>query len=214
MPNESHTSDLKGISTENYKLTPPSTGSIPVAVIISEGVNVVDLSGPWGVFESVNFPKASNPPFRLFTVSQKMEIVTSESGLKLLPDYTFANVPDAKVIVIPAQSGSEAMRKWLRKVAQAADVTMSVCTGAFHLAKAGLLSGKSATTHHEFHDKLEKEFPEIEVKRGVRFVEGEQISTAGGLTSGTDLALRVVERYFGHETAERAAIYMEYQGKG
>ena len=103
---------------------------------------------------------------------------------------------------------------WLKKVSQTADVTMSVCTGAFHLAKAGLLSGKIATTHHEFFDKLEREYPDIHVKRGVRFVEGERISTAGGLTSGTDLALRVVERYFGREVAQRTANYMEYQSTG
>ena len=106
------------------------------------------------------------------------------------------------------------MIEWLRKVATTADVTMSVCTGAFKLAKAGLLSGKAATTHHEFLDKLQKEYPDIQVKRGVRFVEGEKISTAGGLTSGTDLALRVVERYFGREIAQRTATYMEYQGRG
>jgi transcriptional regulator GlxA family with amidase domain len=118
------------------------------------------------------------------------------------------------VIVVPAQKGSDAMIDWLKKTAPMTDVTMSVCTGAFKLAKAGLLAGNPATTHHEFLDKLEKEYPDIQVKRGVRFVELEKISTAGGLTSGTDLALRVVERYFGREIAQNAADYMEYQGKG
>jgi transcriptional regulator GlxA family with amidase domain len=91
---------------------------------------------------------------------------------------------------------------------------MSVCTGAFQLAKAGLLSGKSATTHHDFIESLTKQFPDIDVKRGLRFVEGPKISTAGGLSSGIDLALRVVDRYFGREAAERTASYMEYQSKG
>jgi transcriptional regulator GlxA family with amidase domain len=67
---------------------------------------------------------------------------------------------------------------------------------------------------HEYYDKLQREHPDIQVKRGVRFVEGEKISTAGGLTSGTDLALRVAERYFGREVAQAAATYMEYQGTG
>ncbi len=105
------------------------------------------------------------------------------------------------------------MHEWLRKVSASADVTMSVCTGAFQLAKAGLLSGKSATTHHLFTDKLAKTYPDIDVKRGLRFVEGDKISTAGGLTSGIDLALRVVERYFGREVAQKTADYMEYQSK-
>ncbi len=171
---------MKGLVTQTSKLTPPKSGSIPVAILISECLNVIDFSGPWGVFESVNVPGATEPPFRFFTVAETADIVTSGSGLKLMPDYTFANVPEVKVVVIPAQKGSEAMIEWLRKIAPTADVTMSVCTGAFKLAKAGLLSGKAATTHHEFLDKLQSEYPDIQVKRGVRFVEGEKISTAGG----------------------------------
>lgn len=213
-PKEAKASEPKGIPTKNPKLTPPKSGGVPVAILISEFLNVIDFSGPWGVFESVQVPGATEPPFRLFTVAETAEIVTSGSGLKLKPDFTFANVPDARVVVIPAQKGSDAMIEWLKKVAPTTDVTMSVCTGAFKLAKAGLLAGKPATTHHEFLDKLEKEYPDIEVKRGVRFVEGEKISTAGGLTSGTDLALRVVERYFGRDVARHAAAYMEYQGQG
>ena len=173
---------------------------------------MIDFAGPWEVFQDVMV--GDQMPFQLFTVSDKIETITATAGLKLVPDYTFANVPECKVVVIPAQKGSEAMRDWLRKVSPATDVTMSVCTGAFQLAKAGLLNGKSATTHHEFLDNLEKDFPEVKVARGVRFVEGERISTAGGLSSGIDLALRVVERYFGREVAERTAHYMEYQGKG
>jgi putative intracellular protease/amidase len=212
--NESHSADPKGLPTAKWKLNPPAQGRISVAILISEGVNVIDFSGPWGVFESVSLPTATEPPFHLFTVSDTSEVVIAGSGLKLVPHYTFANVPETKVVVIPAQKGSEPMHQWLRKVAPTADLTMSVCTGAFHLARAGLLSGKPATTHHEFQDKLQKEFPDIQVKRGVRFVEGEKIATAGGLTSGTDLALRVVERYFGREVAQRTASYMEYRGEG
>ena len=195
------------------KLHPPKNRPVTVAILISEHVNVIDFSGPWGVFESVSLPDSDDAPFRLLAVSDTAEVVSSGSGLKIKPDYSFADVPDINVVVIPAQKGSEAMREWLRNTWQKADVTMSVCTGAFHLAKAGLLKGKPATTHHEFQDELEKKYPDIQVKRGVRFVEGEKISTAGGLTSGTDLALRVVERYYGRQVAEATAAYMEYRGK-
>jgi len=194
------------------KLTPPANGPITVALLVSEHVNVIDLSGPWGVFESVMLPHSGDAPFRLLAVSDTADIVTSASGLKIKPDYTFSDVPEPKVIVIPAQKGSDTMREWLTKTWQATDVTMSVCTGAFQLAKAGLLNGKAATTHHQFLDELEKKYPEIQVKRGVRFVENDKISTAGGLTSGTDLALRVVERYFGRDVAKVTAEYMEYRG--
>ena len=92
---------------------------------------------------------------------------------------------------------------------------MSVCTGAFVLGHAGLLKGKRATTHHDFQDRLAEQFRDVKVERGVRFVEGApNLATAGGLTSGIDLALRVVERYFGRAVAQRTASYMEYQSRG
>lgn len=194
------------------KLTPPVKGSIPVAFAISEGVTVIDFCGPWEVFQDVTVP-GRDDAFELFTVSEKTEPVRGSAGLKIVPQYTFETAPAPKVIVIPAQRGSEALHAWLRKTAPATDVTMSVCTGAFQLAKAGLLSGQPATTHHDFQDRLAKAYPDIKVQRGVRFVEGEQISTAGGLTSGIDLALRVVERYFGRNVAQTTATYMEYQSK-
>jgi transcriptional regulator GlxA family with amidase domain len=119
------------------------------------------------------------------------------------------------VVVIPAQDGvSPAMLDWIRKSAKTADLTMSVCTGTFVLAKTGLLSGKMATTHHGAYTDFAKQFPDIQLKRGARFVEDGNLASAGGLTCGTDLALHVVERYFGRERAEKTAYRMEYQGKG
>jgi transcriptional regulator GlxA family with amidase domain len=213
-PLRAASNDVKGVSDAKEKLTPPAKGGIPVAILISEYLNVIDFSGPWGVFESVNVPGAGESAFRLFTLAETSEIVVSGSGLKIRPDYTFADAPEVKVVVIPAQKGNPAMIDWLKKIAASADVTMSVCTGAFKLAKAGLLDGKTATTHHEFYDKMEREHPEVKLLRGVRFVEHDRIATAGGLTSGTDLALRVVERYFGRMIAQATADYMEYNGAG
>jgi putative intracellular protease/amidase len=152
--------------------------------------------------------------FTLYTVSEKTDPIEASAGMKIIPDYTFETAPAPKVVVIPAQAGSPALHAWLRKIVDSTDVTMSVCTGAFQLGRAGLLSGKEATTHHDFFDQFAKAFPDVKLKRGQRFVENEKISTAGGLTSGIDLALRVVERYFGRETAEQTAFYMEYQSKG
>ena len=91
---------------------------------------------------------------------------------------------------------------------------MSVCTGAFVLAKTGLLDGKSATTFHGAFNTFAVEFPKIGLKRGARFVENGNLATAGGLSSGIDLALRVVERYYGREIATKTAYNMEYQGQG
>jgi transcriptional regulator GlxA family with amidase domain len=87
---------------------------------------------------------------------------------------------------------------------------MSVCTGAFQLARAGLLKGIPATTHHHFFESFTKEFPDVELRRGLRFVDSGRIATAGGLTSGVDLALHIVARYWGDEVAQATAAYMEY----
>lgn len=206
-------------STSENKLTPPAKGRIPVAVAISEGSTMIDFAGPWEVFQDVWIPTRGTDmdgqmPFQLFTVAEKAETVTGSAGIRIVPDYTFETAPQPKIVVVPAQRGSAALHAWLRKVSPMTDVTMSVCTGAFQLGKAGLLAGKSATTHHDFFDRFAREFPNVDLKRGVRFVEGEKISTAAGLSSGIDLALRVVERYFGREVSQRTATYMEYQGKG
>ncbi len=89
--------------------------------------------------------------------------------------------------------------------------TASVCTGAFRVAEAGLFDGLPATTHHAFYDDFAKAFPQVQVVRDVRFVENPLVSSAGGLTSGIDLALRIVERYFGLQTATSTANYLEYK---
>jgi transcriptional regulator GlxA family with amidase domain len=201
------------------RLTPPDKGKIPVAFAISQGVTVIDFAGPWEVFQDVTIKergKTTNDqkPFQLFTVSESIGPLAGSGGLRLVPDYNFENAPLAKVVVVPAQMGSAALHAWLRTVTETTDVTMSVCTGAFQLATAGLLSGKAATTHHEFVDRFAKAFPDVNVKRGLRFVEGDKISTAGGLSSGIDLALRVVDRYFGRQVAQATATYMEYESKG
>ena len=91
---------------------------------------------------------------------------------------------------------------------------MSVCTGVFVLASTGLLSGKSATTHHGANVDLAMQYPDIHVQRGARFVEAGNLASAGGLTSGMDLALRVVEQYFGRDVASQTASLLEYQGQG
>ncbi len=199
----------------NNGLTPPAEGKIPVAFAISDGATMIDFAGPWEVFQDVMLMEGGmNHPFTLFTVADKTEPIRSSGGMRIIPEYTFATAPRPKIIVVPAQRGSAALHEWLREVYRQTDVTMSVCTGAFHLAKAGLLNGLAATTHHDFLDRFEKQFPEVKVKRGARFIEGQKISTAGGLSSGIDLALRVVERYYGRKIAEQTAAYMEYQSKG
>jgi transcriptional regulator GlxA family with amidase domain len=196
-------------------LKAPAEGSIPVAFLISEGAQVIDFTGPWEVFQDVMVPGRTDRPFRLYTVSESTSPIRTSGGMKVVPEYTFENAPTPKVIVIPAQSPpSDAALEWIRKSAKSADVIMSVCTGAFVLARTGLLSGKAATTYHGAFVRFSSQFPDIQLKRGARFVEEANLATAGGLSSGIDLALRVVERYFGREVAQQTAYDLEYQGQG
>ncbi len=185
-----------------------------MAVLISQDVTVIDFAGPWEVFQDVMIPnREEQTPFELYAVAETKEMITASAGLQLIPNHTFETAPTPKIIVIPAQKGSKRMEEWIVKNSPGTDVTMSVCTGAFVLGRAGLLDGISATTHHLFLDRFANEFPKVEVKRGVRFVENEKFSTAAGLTSGIDLALRVVERYFGREVAQTTADYMEHHSR-
>ena len=198
-------------------LKPPASGPIAVAFVISKGAVLIDFAGPWEVFQNADIPGRDmmDSAFDLYTVAETLDPVTVSGGLKILPNYTFQNAPQPKVIVIPAQNGStDAMLRWIRKATENTDLTMSVCTGAFVLAATGLLKGKAATTHHTAYSDLEMEFPDVQVKRGARFIEEGNLATAGGLTSGMDLALRVIGRYFGAEAIERTAFQLEYQGQG
>jgi putative intracellular protease/amidase/YHS domain-containing protein len=196
-------------------LKPPVQGSIPVAFLVSEGAVIIDFCGPWEVFQDVNIPGRQDAPFRLYTVAETTTPIRASGGMRIVPDYTLANAPAPKVIVIPAQSEpNAAVLEWIRQSTKNTDVTMSVCTGAFVLAKTGLLSGKTATTFHAAFGPFAIQFPDIHLKRGARFVEDGNLATAGGLSSGIDLALRVVERYYGREIARKTAYDMEYQGQG
>jgi len=198
-------------------LKPPASGPINVAFVISKGAVVIDFAGPWEVFENATIPGRDmmDSAFEVYTVAETLGPITASGGMKIVPNYTFQNAPQPKVIVIPAQDDSTAaMLNWIRKATEKTDVTMSVCTGAFVLAATGLLNGKAATTHHGAYSDLQTKYPDIQVKRGARFIEEGNLATAGGLTSGMDLALRVIGRYFGAEAIERTAFQLEYQGQG
>jgi transcriptional regulator GlxA family with amidase domain/YHS domain-containing protein len=193
--------------------TIPGDGVIPVAFVLSDGAVTIDFAGPWAVFESVMI--GDTMPFHLYTVAESTRPIRASGGMKIVPDYAFADAPGPKVIVIPAQNGQNfAMLDWIRRASEHTDVTMSVCSGAFVLASTGLLSGKSATTFHSSFAELEAQYPDIQVKRGVRFVDNGRTATSAGLSSGMDLAFHIVERYYGRQVADKAAYELEYQGQG
>ena len=206
---------------ETRPLTPPAKGKIRVAFVMTERATMIDFAGPWEVFQDVHVEGrgASHEemmPFELYTVSESRKPIRTSGGMQVVPDYAFDDAPLPHVVVVGAQQGSPGLSPWLRKVAEKEVVILSVCTGAFKLAQAGLLDGRAATTHHDFYDRFAKQFPKVRLVKSTRFVESDDalIFTAGGLTSGIDLALHIVERYFGRDVAQQTAIYMEYESDG
>ncbi len=168
------------------------------------------MAGPWETFQDVMLPNG-DMPFELFTIAEHAEIVEMTGGLRVEPTYSFSGIDSANVIVVGAQSNeSPQFLELLREVQGKIDLTMSVCTGAFKLAKSGILNGKSATTHHAYYDKFAQEFPNVHLVRGERFVDNGSIVTAGGLTSGISAALHVISRYFDAQTASTTAAYLEF----
>ena len=195
-------------------------GRIPVAFVMGPGATMIDFAGPWEVFQDAN---SDNKGFFLYTVSDSTDELQTTgnmlsdkmTGLRFRPDYAFADAPQPKVIVMGAQGGhTPAKLDWLRKASAKADFVCSNCTGAFLLAKTGLLDGLSATTHHDFFESFEKEFPKVKLVRDARYVDNGKFITSGGLTSGIDGALHIVERILGREMAEKTIAYMEYSGDG
>jgi len=174
------------------RLKPPEHGPIPVACLISDDAVLIDFGGPWEVFGNV-MVGGSMDSFRLYTVAETTKPIRASGGMQIVPDYSIATAPAPRVIVIPAQGKpSEAVLEWIRKSSKTADITMSVCTGAYVLAQTGLLAGKTATTHHAAYVDFARKFPDIHAKRGVRYVDDGNLASAGGLACGIDLAHELV----------------------
>lgn len=212
---------LPGITTRE-RLIAPQGRQIKVAFAINPGVQVIDVAGPWETFQDTYIsPDAEEPAFALYTVSEKTGPLRGSGGLQMVADFTVDNAPVPDVVVvphfeypIPATRETSAIHEWIKDTHKHAALTMSICTGAFQLAKTGLLDGIPMTTNQRASNNFAKAFPEIDLRRRHRFVEAGRIATAGGLSSGIDLALRVVSRYHGEAVAQQSADTMEYVGQG
>jgi transcriptional regulator GlxA family with amidase domain len=195
----------------------PPKEKIPVAFVISEDAVTIDFAGPWEVFKDVFIKDrgktmADQAAFRLYTVSDSRNAVTTSGGMRIIPDYTFDDAPAPAIVVVPAQRGrSPKMLAWIRRMTTQSEVVMSVCTGASVLGDAGVL--KQATTHHLYYDEFQAAFPDVLLVKNKRFVQSSPvIFTAGGLSSGIDLALHIVQLYFGLSLAEETTHLLEYEG--
>lgn len=188
---------------------PADTPRRNVAIFLFTGVELLDFAGPAEVFQ------ATGRPFNVYTVAASVEPIVSQGFVKVVPQYSIENCPKPDLLVIPggattATQNNPDVIAWVKRVSGEAEVTMSVCTGAFILAKAGLLDGQEATTHWFHLARLGKVAPNIQVRSKVRFVDAGRVITTAGVSAGIDGALHVVERLVGREAAERTARGMEY----
>lgn len=193
-----------------------------VAVFIFDGVEVLDFAGPFEVFSRTRLMPGvesrrsdESAPFRVFTVAPSTDVVQATGGLRVLPDFDFASAPPTDLVVIPGGFGTrtllddESVLDWIRRTAQGGSRVTSVCTGALVLARAGLLRGRTATTHWGAYDLLGELDGTIVVKRDRRVVM-DGVVTSAGVAAGIDMALAIVEELHGREVADETARYIDY----
>jgi putative intracellular protease/amidase/YHS domain-containing protein len=188
-----------------------------VAIFIYEGVELLDFAGPGEVFAAAQTIDGQRA-FNVYTVAASADPVVSQGFVKVAPQHTIENCPRPDIIVLPGGATNNAMlddrvMAWIKAATREAEITMSVCTGAFMLARAGLLDGRRATTHWASISRLKKESPAATVLENKRFVDNGQVLTTAGVSAGIDGALHVVERLLGLPAAQLTAKYMEYNWK-
>jgi transcriptional regulator GlxA family with amidase domain len=181
-----------------------------VGVLLFDDVEVLDFAGPFEVFSGT--PAPDGEPYVDVVTIGPAEEVTCRGGLRVRPAYVVDNCPKLDALIVPGGPGADdrtpvqdtVLLPFLRDRAATTPTVASVCTGAFLLGRAGLLDGQRATTHTGALDALRKEFPEIDVV-AEKVVDHGAILTAAGVSSGIDLALHLLDRWFGPEARARGA---------
>ncbi|MCB1037893.1 MAG: DJ-1/PfpI family protein [Acidobacteria bacterium] len=186
-----------------------------VAILVFDGVELLDFAGPGEVFEAA----ARGRAFEVFTVAAGHDPITSQGFVRVTPTYSMTESPQADVLVIPGGGIGRLIRDkdslaWIEKQAEGAQVVLSVCNGALVLAQGGLLDGLEATTHADSLATLEDWAPKTVVHKGRRFVDNGKIVTSAGVSAGIDAALHLVARLVDEPTARATATYMEYEWQG
>ena len=188
-----------------------------VAIFVFEGVEILDFGGPAEVFESTaaHVGDEDISPFNVYTVAALPGPVISQRFITIVPQYTIENCPKPDIIVLPGGNTGSSVNNpkviaWTQSAAKDSAILMSVCTGAFILAKAGLLDGREATTWYGKVEDLKKAAPKTKIHAGTRYVDNGQIITTAGVSAGIDGALHLVARLYGEDAALGTAKYMEY----
>jgi transcriptional regulator GlxA family with amidase domain len=190
-------------------------GQRNVAILVHEGVELLDFAGPGEVFSAARLPDEGGRAFNVYLVAESLEPIRSQGFVEITPNFTFETCPEPDLIVLPGGATGRPMNnpatmEWIEDSAPEAEVVLTVCTGALLLAKAGLLDGLAATTHHGSIAALRRMAPDTAVHEGLRYVDNGRIITTAGVSAGIDGALHLVSRLLGETAAVDAAWYMEY----
>jgi len=190
-----------------------------LAILIFDEVEVLDFCGPFEVF-SVTAQGTQPTPFAVYTVAEKAGPVLARNQLSVNPRYSIADCPQPDILLVPGGFGTrkemhnQVLLDWIASCATQAELILSVCTGALLLAKAGLLEGLTATTHHGAIDLLRKTAPNTIVVDDQCFVDNGRVILSAGISAGIDMSFHVVERLLGTEVALQTARQMEYPWQG
>lgn len=189
-----------------------------VGILIFDDVEVLDFCGPFEVFSvsRTSGTEREEALFNVYTVAEKGDLTVCRGGLLVKPHYTFHDHPQLDLLVIPGGFGTRRERenpvalKWIESQMAGAELTTSVCTGAFLLAALGVLDGKEATTHWASIEWMRANHPAVTTRDDQRVIDTGAIITSAGISAGIDMALYVIARLHGIETARETARYMEY----
>ena len=194
--------------------------TINVGIYLYNEVEVLDFAGPFEVFSTASRVNARRSPesdnlFNVFTVAEEQKFVIARGGLQIIPKYSISVHPEINVLIIPGgivkdELMNDHIISWIQNSSKKADITASVCTGAFLLAKAGLLQSKRAITHWEDIDDLISMFPDIKIQKNVRWVDEGRIVTAAGISAGIDMGLHLISRAANEDLAVLTAKQMEF----
>ena len=183
-----------------------------VGILIFPDVEELDFVGPFEVLSYIN--KILPGSTRVLLVSETSDTVKAFNGMRVLPDLTIETCPDLDILVVPGGKGRLSAMKnthliqFIQKQVPHAQYIASVCTGAFLLAEAGLLTGKKATTYHEVLDELSSYGVQVVTDK---VVPQGRIITAGGVSSGIELGFYLLRELFGAQTAQKIARKIEYE---
>lgn len=191
-----------------------------IGIYIFDQVEVLDFAGPFEVFTTatrvfLKHAKGTNAPFEVVTIARTKAAIRARAGLVIAPDFTIEDHPKLDALLIPGgvvdeELKSQALCEWIQTVVPTTKLSASICTGAFLLARAGLLEGKKATTHWEDIDDLKAMFPNTNVVENVRWVDEGHIVTSAGISAGIDMSLHLVRRLVDNDLAEKTARQLEF----